>query len=171
VPPELGRLGDELGRAVADVNQALDELGEIARGLHPAVLATGGLRPALRALARRSMVPVRVEMTSQRRMPEHVEVSAYYVVAEALTNVAKHARASAVRIQVEATDAVLRVTVADDGAGGAVIGGGTGLVGIKDRVEALGGHLRLNSPVGDGTRLTVEFPLTAATSVPMTDPP
>jgi signal transduction histidine kinase len=171
VPPELGRLGDELGRAVADVNHALDELGEIARGLHPAVLATGGLRPALRALARRSPVPVRVEMTSQRRMPGHVEVSAYYVVAEALTNVAKHACASAVRIQVEATDAVLRVTVADDGAGGAVVGRGTGLVGIKDRVEALGGRLRLNSPDGGGTNLTVEFPLTSTAAVPGTDPP
>jgi predicted ATPase/signal transduction histidine kinase len=172
VPPELGRLGDDLARAVADVNQALDELGEIARGLHPAVLATGGLRPALRALARRSVVPVRVEMTSQQRMPEHVEVSAYYVVAEALTNVAKHARASAVHIQVEVTDAVLRVTVADDGAGGAVVGGGgTGLVGIKDRVEALGGHLRLNSPDGGGTRLTVEFPFTAPAAAPVTDPP
>ena len=160
VPPGLGELHAKLGNAVTSANDALDEVQEIARGIHPAVLASGGLRPALRALARRSPVPVRVDVLAEQRMPEHVEVSAYYVVTEALTNAAKHARASAVSIRVEATGDLLMVAVTDDGAGGAVVGGGTGLVGLKDRVEALGGRLRLDSPDGGGTSLTAELPIT-----------
>ncbi len=159
VPPALGELHAKLGNAVTSANDALDEVQEIARGIHPAVLASGGLRPALRALARRSPVPVRVDVLAEQRMPEHVEVSAYYVVTEALTNAAKHARASAVSIRVEIAGDMLRVAVTDDGAGGAVVGGGTGLVGLKDRVEALGGRLRLDSP-GGGTSLTAELPIT-----------
>jgi signal transduction histidine kinase len=112
-PPELGELVTELDRAVAQATGALDELGEIARGIHPTILAKGGLRPALETLARRSPNPVDLDMRAEGRLPEHVEVSAYYVVAEALTNAAKHARASAVMVTVE--------------------------VGLKDRVEALGG--------------------------------
>jgi signal transduction histidine kinase len=160
VPPGLGELSAKLGNAVTSANDALGEVQEIARGIHPAVLASGGLRPALRALARRSTVPVRVDVLAEQRMPEHVEVSAYYVVTEALTNAAKHARASAVSIRVEVAGEVLRVVVTDDGAGGAVVGGGTGLVGLKDRVEALGGRLRLDSPGGGGTSLTAELPIT-----------
>ena len=106
-------------------------------------------------------MPVRLDVRAGQRLSEHVEVSAYYVVAEALTNAAKHARASAVSVDVEVDGAVLRVRVCDDGAGGAAVGGGTGLLGIKDRVEALGGRVELDSPLGAGTRLTVELPITA----------
>jgi signal transduction histidine kinase len=102
----------------------------------------------------------------RQRLPEHVEVSAYYVVAEALTNVAKHARASVVSISVEMAGDLLRVAVTDDGAGGAAIGGGTGLVGLKDRVEAVGGRLRLDSPRGGGTNLTAELPITTIGASP-----
>jgi signal transduction histidine kinase len=160
VPPGLGELRAQLGNAVASANDALDEVREIARGIHPAVLASGGLRPALRALARRSPVPVRLDVLTEQRLPQHVEVSAYYVVTEALTNAAKHARASAVSIRVEVAGDLLRVVVTDDGTGGAVVGGGTGLVGLKDRSEALGGRLRVESPDGGGTSLTAELPIT-----------
>ena len=122
----------------------------------------GGLRPALRALARRSPVPVDLQVRADERLPEPVEVSAYYVVAEALTNAAKHARASAVSVEAEVAGDLLRVTVRDDGAGGACLAGGTGLAGLKDRVEALGGRIILHSPPGAGTSLRAELPLTAA---------
>ncbi len=161
VPPELGELDAEFDRAVAGATGVLDELREIARGLHPAILAQGGLGAALRALARRSPIPVDLEMQVKGRLPEHVEVSAYYVIAEALTNATKHARASAVSVTVEAADAVLRLAVRDDGAGGADFARGTGLVGLKDRAEALGGRLVLDSPRGEGTSLRVELPLSA----------
>ena len=160
VPPGLGELRAQLGRAVDSANDTLDEVREIARGIHPAVLASGGLRPAIRALARRSAVPVRLGALAEQRLPEHVEVSAYYVVAEALTNAARHARASAVSIRVEVGGELLCVAVTDDGVGGAAFGGGTGLVGLKDRVEALGGRLRLDSPDGGGTSVTAELPIT-----------
>jgi predicted ATPase/signal transduction histidine kinase len=164
VPPELGELGAQLDRAVAGATGAVEELREIANGIHPAILAKSGLRPALKTLARRSPIPVDLDMRAEGRLPEHVEVSAYYVVAEALTNVAKHARASAVTVTAEAdtADAVLRVTVRDNGAGGADFTRGTGLVGLKDRVEALGGRIFLTSPRGSGTSVRVELPLTAA---------
>jgi signal transduction histidine kinase len=160
VPPELGALRAQLGSAVAAAGDALEEVHEIARGIHPAVLASGGLRPALRGLARRSLLPVRLDLLVDQRLPEHVEVSAYYVVAEALTNAVKHARASVVSIRAEVTGRLLRVAVTDDGIGGAMVAGGTGLVGLKDRVEALGGRLRLESPEGGGTSLTAELPIT-----------
>ena len=150
VPPELGDLGADLDRAAAAAAGALDELREIARGIHPAILAEGGLRPALKVLARRSPVPVDLQVRADGRLPEPVEVSAYYVVAEALTNAAKHARASAVSVQVEVAGDVLRVAVRDDGAGGADFTGGTGLAGLKDRVEALGGRIFLDSPPRGG---------------------
>jgi signal transduction histidine kinase len=160
VPPELGELGADLARAAAEATGALEEVREIARGIHPAVLAAGGLRLALKALARRSPIPVDLQVHADRRLPEPVEVSAYYVIAEALTNAARYARASAVTITVEVVGDVLRVAVRDDGAGGADFARGTGLVGLKDRVEALGGRLFLHSPPGAGTRLRAEFPLT-----------
>ena len=162
MPPELGDIAAELDRTVATVTVALDELREIARGIHPAVLARGGLGAALRVLARRSPVPVDLAISGDRRMPDHIEVSAYYVVAEALTNAAKHARASAISVKAEAAGDVLRVTIRDDGVGGADMVGGTGLVGLKDRVEALDGRIFLDSPRGAGTTLRVELPLTAA---------
>ncbi|MEV6926144.1 AAA family ATPase [Dactylosporangium sp. NPDC051485] len=160
LPPELDALATELERAVTGAASALDELREISRGIHPAILSEGGLGPALRSLARRSPIPVDLDMRTKRRLPEQVEVSAYYVVAETLTNAAKHAQASAVTVTVEA-DTVLRLAVSDDGIGGADFARGTGLVGLKDRVEALGGRIVLHSPRGAGTSLRVELPLTA----------
>jgi signal transduction histidine kinase len=163
-PPGAGELAGRLKGAVIEVNGALEELGEIARGLHPAILAERGLRPALRALARRSAVPVSLEVQVAGRLPEQVEVSAYYVVAEALTNAAKHGGASAVSIEAEVAGDALRVAVRDDGTGGADFARGTGLVGLKDRVEALGGRIFLDSPRGVGTSLRVELPLTPPTA-------
>jgi len=164
VTPELGELGAQLDRAAAEADGALDELREIARGIHPAVLARGGLRPALRTLARRFPGLVDLDLRADGRLPEHIEVSAYYVIAEALTNAARHAHASAVTVTVEADAAggVLRVAVRDDGAGGADFRRGTGLTGLKDRVEALGGRIFLDSPPGAGTSLRAELPLAAA---------
>ena len=123
VPSEHGQLGAELDRAAAMATDALDELREIARGIHPAVLAKGGLRLALKALARRSPVPVDLRVRVDGRLPEPVEVSVYYIVAEALTNAAKHARASAIVVEAEVTGDLLRVTVRDDGACGAAWAG------------------------------------------------
>ncbi len=161
VPPGSRELGADLESIEAGLAAALGELREIARGIHPAILADGGLRPALVALARRSPVPVDLTVPATGRLPEQVEVSAYYVVAEALTNAARHARASAVAVEAEIAGDRLRVTVRDDGAGGASLAGGTGLAGLKDRVEALGGRIVLHSPRGAGTTLRAELPLTA----------
>jgi len=158
MPPELG---GQLDEAVAEATGALEELTEIARGIHPAVLAESGLAAALKTLARRSPLAVDLQVRAGKRLPEQVEVSAYYVVAEALTNVAKHSGASAVSIEVEVAGQVLRVAVRDDGTGGADLARGTGLVGLKDRVEAPGGRILLNSQNGAGTSLQAEFPLTA----------
>jgi predicted ATPase/signal transduction histidine kinase len=164
IPPELGRLGADLAHIETGLSDALEELREIARGIHPGILAEGGLAVALRALARRSPVPVEIDMRAEGRLPEHVEVSAYYVVAEALTNVVRHADASAVTVGIDAgaADGVLRVTVRDNGSGGAGFARGTGLVGLKDRVEALGGRISLHSPPGEGTTLRAELPLSLA---------
>jgi hypothetical protein len=142
VPPALAGLGADLERVEAGLGDALGELREIARGIHPPILSDGGLRPALRALARRSPVPVSLKVGHDGRLPEQVEVSAYYVVAEALTNAARHAHASAVSVHADLTGGALRITVRDGGAGG------TGLAGLKDRVEALGGLIVLHSPPG-----------------------
>ena len=162
VPPGLAGLSAELDRAVAAANSAIDEISEIARGIHPAILTSGGLRPAVRALARRSPVPVRLEQCTDLRLPEYVEVTAYYVIAEALTNATKHARASVVSIRAEVAGEVLVVTIRDDGSGGADPARGTGLTGLRDRAEALGGVIRIESPPGAGTMLWVELPLAAA---------
>jgi signal transduction histidine kinase len=159
VPAGAPELAQRLDQLSAQVAEALDDLREIARGIHPAVLAQNGLRPALKALARRSPVPVRLNVAVDGRLPEHLEVAAYYVVSEALTNAAKHASASAVDVTVMATEDILAVRVHDDGRGGARLGHGSGLVGLHDRVEALGGRLQLVSPVGGGTTLQAELPL------------
>jgi PAS domain S-box-containing protein len=149
-----------LGRAGSELDQALAELRELARGLHPAVLTERGLRPAIDALATRAPVPVEVGVEVEERLPAGVEAAAYYVVAEALTNVAKYARASAVRVDLSRSDGQLVVTVADDGVGGADTSKGSGLRGLGDRVEALGGRLRVDSPPGAGTTLTAWIPCT-----------
>jgi signal transduction histidine kinase len=161
VPPELGA---ELDRAVAGVTGALDELREIARGIHPAILAEGGLGPALRTLARRSAVPVEVTVDAGSRYPPPVEVAAYYVVSEALTNTTKHANASRAEATVEERDSTLRLRVSDDGAGGAQPRNGSGLIGLRDRVEALGGSIDVTSPVGRGTVIQVSLPIGLTTA-------
>jgi len=147
-----------LAHAGTELDQALAELREIARGLHPAVLTDRGLGPALDALATRAPIPVDVAGAIDTRLPAPVEAAAYYVVAEALTNVAKYARASEARIDVRRDDGRVVVEVADDGVGGADASRGSGLRGLADRVEALGGRLEVSSPAGGGTTLRATLP-------------
>jgi signal transduction histidine kinase len=149
----------QLDHVAAGLDGVLEDLREIAGGLHPAILTEGGLRPALKTLARRSAVPVDLDIEVDRRLPEPVETAAYYTVAEALTNAAKHARATVADIQVAESDGVLYLRVHDNGRGGADFSHGSGLVGLKDRAEALGGHLDLLSMPGAGTALEVTLPL------------
>jgi len=149
---------EDLGRAGEELSHALQELRELARGIHPAVLTERGLEPALRALADRAPVPVELEFAPTSRLPGPVEAAAYYVVSEALTNVAKYAGASHVRVRVDQNGTSALIEVADDGAGGADPSGGSGLRGLADRVEALGGHLTVESPLGAGTTLRAELP-------------
>jgi signal transduction histidine kinase len=137
----------------------LEELREISRGIHPAVLSKGGLERALRVLARRSAVPVELDLRTERRLPEQVEVAAYYVVSEALTNTAKHAQASVVNVELDTHDATLQLAIRDDGVGGADPAQGSGLVGLSDRIEALGGRLQITSPAASGTTLLIDIPL------------
>jgi signal transduction histidine kinase len=162
VPPELPGLGASLERVTAGLTDALDELRDYARGIHPAVLTERGLGPALKALARRCPIPVDLDMRIDGRLPEPIEVAAYHVVSEALTNAAKHANAPLAAVSVEASTGALRISVRDDGCGGAGFTRGTGLVGLQDRVEALGGRLWLHSPHGAGTTLRTELPLANA---------
>ncbi len=151
----LARIGDGL-------TGVLDDLRELSRGIHPAVLSTGGLGPALKALARRSAVPVRLQVGVDQRFDEQVEVTAYYVVSEALANVAKHAGASETEVHVEAHNGILDLRVQDDGIGGADPARGSGLVGLADRVEAMGGAIAIESPSGAGTAVHVELPVKPA---------
>ncbi len=159
---------DELRSQLSAVVEGLaglhSDLQELSRGLHPAVLSRGGLRPAMRNLARRSPVPVDVAVDVEHRLPEPVEVAAYYVVAEALTNAAKHADADSVSVRVGLADggSLLRLSVTDDGNGGASAGSGSGLVGLRDRVEALSGELTVTSTPGEGTRISATIPVPAA---------
>ncbi len=159
IPPEAPELKAQLDHAVAELTGVIDELREIASGIHPAALAQGGLKPALRALARRSAVPPRLDIRIDGRLPGQTELAVYYVVAEALTNAARHASASEVHVQVDVREEMLGIEVRDDGCGGATFGRGSGLVGIKDRVETLGGHLSLRSPPGAGTTVAITLPL------------
>jgi signal transduction histidine kinase len=149
-----------LARAADEVGEVVDELREMAQGIHPAILTEGGLEPALRTLAHRSPVPVELEVMTTDRFLETVEAGAYYIVAEALANTTKHAGASSVRVRVELAYAgLLLLTVQDDGCGGADESRGSGLVGLRDRAEALGGTLLVNSPVDAGTRITARLPV------------
>jgi len=166
VPPQSGELAAQLDSLVDEATSALDELRELTRGIHPMLLVEAGLAPALDALARRSAIPAELTVAVEGRLPEQVEIAAYYAVSEALTNTAKHAEASLVQIQVdtlpgERTD-TLRVQIRDDGRGGATLAGGTGLRGLQDRAEALGGRLFLHSTPDAGTTLRLELPLTDA---------
>jgi signal transduction histidine kinase len=160
VPSELREAHAQLSQLSDGMASAVDELQEISRGIHPAVLTNGGLAPALKALARRSAIPVEleVELRAEMRLPEPVEVAAYYVVSEALTNAAKHSHASTVDVGANACDGVLELSIRDDGDGGADATRGSGLIGLTDRVEALGGTIEMNSPLGEGTTLLVSLP-------------
>jgi len=158
---------EQLDQLAAGLDDVLAELREIARGLHPAILTESGLRPALKTLARRCTVPVSLNVQVDRRLPEQVETAAYYTVAEALTNTAKHARATTADIQVADDAGVLHLRIRDNGRGGADVSHGSGLVGLKDRAEALGGHLELHSPSGQGTTLDIILPHRPASSYPL----
>jgi signal transduction histidine kinase len=158
-PPDNDELRTELTDVAAGLMDVIDELRETCRGIHPAILTNAGLRPALHALARRSTVPVEIDVRIDGRLPEPVEVGGYYVVSEMLTNAAKHARATAVRVDAGLSDDTLRLCVRDDGIGGADPLLGSGLVGLKDRIDALGGTFTLHSPPAGGTLVCCELPV------------
>jgi signal transduction histidine kinase len=159
VPPEQMALREQISDVVTGLGDVSDELREMSRGIHPAILSKGGLGPALRTLARRSAAPVNLDVAVPRHLPDYVEVAGYYVVAEALTNAAKHAQASEVHLAVKTEGNDLCLSICDDGVGGADAGKGSGLIGLVDRVEALGGRISITSHRGDGTSLDVVIPL------------
>jgi signal transduction histidine kinase len=161
VPDELAGVRANIDEVSDGLAGTLEELRDLSRGLHPAILTEAGLGPALRSLARRSALPVRVELNHAGRLADAQEVTAYYVASEAFANAAKHAQASAVDILVESDEGALIVKVSDDGVGGADASRGSGLAGLRDRVEAVGGVMSLDSPVGSGTVLIVRLPLEA----------
>jgi signal transduction histidine kinase len=161
VPDELQPLKERIAGLVTTVAGVSAEVQEISRGLHPAILSRGGLGPALKTLARRSAVPVELDVDVDQRLPDAVEVGAYYVVAEALTNAAKHARASVVEVYAQAADTNIHLVIRDDGIGGAARGKGSGLTGLVDRVEALGGKMTIHSQPRSGTALLVNIPIGA----------
>jgi len=147
-----------LTEAERELGQALDELRELARGIHPAVLTDRGLAAALEALAERATLPVELTRVPDDRLPDSIEAAIYYLVAEAITNVTKYAQATQASVAIERSNGIATVVVSDDGVGGAEPNSGSGLVGLADRVEALGGRLRVDSPPGCGTRVTAEIP-------------
>jgi signal transduction histidine kinase len=162
VPLELSELHTRLSELADGLAGALTELQEISRGIHPAILTDGGLTRALNTLARRCGIPVELDIRIAARLPEPVEVAAYYVVSEALTNTVKHARASVVHIAADARHGVLDLSIRDDGCGGADPARGSGLIGLTDRVDSLGGTIAVTSPAGQGTTLRVRLPLEAS---------
>jgi PAS domain S-box-containing protein len=163
MPPDVGDVRGVLTHVGTGLTDVLDDLRELSRGLHPAVLSEDGLRPALRSLALRSAVPVDVSIDlDSARFEEPVEVAAYYVASEALTNTAKHAHASRVQVTVSHRDGWLKLIVSDDGRGGADPSGGSGLTGLVDRVEAIGGTIHIESSADAGTTITVKLPARAA---------
>jgi hypothetical protein len=160
--PSLSSPLRNCGSQVGHLPRTAGPEGTSSRGLHPTILSSGGLAAALQNLARRSAVPVQLEVQTKARLPERVEVAVYYVVSEALTNAAKHASASAIHVIVDETSGIVRLSVSDDGIGGADPTHGSGLVGLKDRVEVTGGTLLVQSHLDEGTRLVVEFPVSSA---------
>jgi signal transduction histidine kinase len=159
MPDDLQPLKEQIAGLVTTATAVSAEVQEISRGLHPAILSKGGLAPAFKTLARRCTVPVDLDVRVDQRLPNSVEVGAYYVVAEALTNAAKHAQASVVEVCAQATGTDLRLVIRDDGIGGAARGKGSGLTGLVDRVEALGGNMTIQSQPGSGTSLLVNIPI------------
>jgi signal transduction histidine kinase len=160
VPPAAAELKWELARVASGLMDVLMDVREISRGIHPAILSERGLAPAVKGLARRSPVPVDLTLRVAGRLPDQVELGVYYIVSEALANVAKHANAETVTVRVEAVRGVVSLSVRDDGVGGADPHG-SGLAGLRERAEALGGTLRLTSPHGAGTRVDVRLPAAA----------
>jgi signal transduction histidine kinase len=171
VPVELVELRAELSRVVDEHTNVLDQLREIAHGIHPAVLSEDGLEQALKTLARRSPIPVELKVRVETRLPEEVELAAYYIVAEALTNAAKYSHASLVDVLVQTRGRTLRVAVRDDGVGGADPTRGTGLLGLNKRAEAIGGTVSLYSPPAAGTLLDAALPLGEKSRHPARIPP
>ncbi len=159
VPPELTEVEAGLARIAERVTSVFDHARELSHGIHPAILSERGLQAALKALARRSALLVELDLRTGRRLPDQVEVAAYYAVSEALANAAKHARASAVQVELDAPDATLRLAIRDDGIGGADPAQGSGLTGLRDRIEAVGGTLDVTSPPGRGTTLLIQIPV------------
>ena len=159
VPAGSDELRAEVSRVAEGLKTAVDGLRELSQGIHPAELTAGGLSPALKALGRRSAVRVELDAPFEDRLPDQVEVAAYYTVSEALTNASKHANATRVRVSLGIEDDVLRLSIRDDGVGGADPRRGSGLTGLRDRIEALGGRIQLESQVGSGTVIEVEIPI------------
>src|SRR5262249_43660168 len=158
LPPERDDLRAQLSGVATGLIAAVDELREISRGIHPAILSRGGLGPALQALAHRSAIPVDLDIRADERIAESIEVAAYFVASEALANAAKHSQASRIDVSLEQCERSLLLSIRDDGVGGADVARGSGLVGLTDRVEALGGSIRLTSHPGEGTQISAEFP-------------
>jgi signal transduction histidine kinase len=161
IPADLEPTRQDLERLQEALETVLDDVREISQGVHPATLSQWGLGPALRTLARRSAIPVELEIDVPDRLPDSVEIATYYVVSEALANVTKHAQASYVSVEVELAAGWLHASVRDDGIGGVDTGRGSGLTGLVDRVEALGGRLSLTSAPQQGTTVAVALPLGA----------
>jgi signal transduction histidine kinase len=161
VPAIEGATQEGLEEVEGELKSVIEEVQEISRGVHPAQLAVGGLRPSLRALARRSPIPVDVSVDVPERPPASIETALYYVVSEALANAIKHSQATSVSVVVVGDSRSLRATVADDGVGGAEIGAGSGLTGLSDRVDALAGSFSVVSPRGGGTTISVDLPVGA----------
>jgi signal transduction histidine kinase len=159
VPSGADQLSARLDQVAAGLAGVADELREFARGIHPAILADGGLGPALRTLARRCPIPVTLDVETGGRLPEPIEICAYHVVAEALANTAKDSRASTITVQVTTTGDVLDVRVGDNEGGGARFGAESDLIGLKDRVEALGGQFTVRDKPGGGTSVRAQLPL------------
>ncbi len=162
IPAELEGTHASLDRIGLELDAVLEDVRELSRGLHPALLAQGGLRQALRALARKAPIPVALDVDLPQRPSEGTEIAVYYVASEALANAAKHSRASEISVSVVASGSALRATIADNGVGGAEVSSGSGLIGLSDRIEALGGRLVVESPPGGGTRISTELPLAPA---------
>jgi PAS domain S-box-containing protein len=159
VPPERKDLREELSAIADELGDALSDLQELSRGIHSTLLTRGGLEPALRTLARRAAIPVKIDVELDERLPQPIEAAAYFVASEALANATKHAHASRIEVSLTSQNGSLLVSVRDDGIGGVDPTRGSGVVGLTDRVEALGGSIRVRSQTGEGTEITAELPL------------
>jgi signal transduction histidine kinase len=165
LPPESSDVREKLTSIATGLGEAVEDLQELSRGIHPAILSDAGLGPALETLALRSPISVELDVRTRERFPEPVEIAAYFTASESLANAAKHAQASRITILLACENERLRLAVRDDGIGGADPGRGSGLVGLRDRVEALGGTLTIESG-SDGTALTAALPVGDDPTIP-----